>query len=285
MKKPWWQTDSYDDDVPVPGFVEKLAGPNGLALVKAWPDGRTDKGWGLQPPPGSDDGFMPRYNRGEFNPRRVLYGYNKGKWAFAYIMRSVRLVCIDIDGKNGGLEHASRLGALPPTLSETSKSGDGFHLYYAVDEEWNLETGYGHLGDRIGIEQGVDIRATGCVYHHSQQRWNHRAPVQLPAHLYEALTARDQKVAASKARIHSVLDSQDELEILMLHDELVSELAKQIPAGKRNNTLFAIGSQMAEAGVIDWEILLKDRADALGLPTEEADKLVANIQKYAPVTP
>ena len=63
---------------------------------------------------------------------------------------------------------------LPPTLAETSKSGDGYHLFYLVDEEWDDEKGYGLLGDRIGIEQGVDIRATGCVYHHPQQRWNDR---------------------------------------------------------------------------------------------------------------
>lgn len=283
MKQPWWMTDLYGVEDPVPPGFEDLSGPEGYALVKAWPNGQTSEGWGLRPPPGSTDGFMPRYHRGEFNPRRALHGFHKGLWNFAFVMRSLSVVCIDIDGKNGGLEHAKKLGVLPPTLAETSKSGDGFHLFYTVDDEWDDVLGFGRLGDRIGLEQGVDIRGTGCVYHYPQQRWNDRLIVPLPEHLYEVLVARDQKVAASKARISSVLDSQDELEILMLQDELVSALAKPIPVGKRNNTLFAIGTQLFEAQIKDWDSLLADRATELGLDTDEIDKLVQNIERYSGV--
>lgn len=226
---------------------------------------------------------MPRYMRDEFNARKVLYGFNRDRWAFAVVMRSVRMVCIDIDGKNGGLEHAKKLGALPLTLAETSKSGDGFHLFYLVDEAWDAERGFALLSDRIGIEQGVDIRATGCVYHHSQQRWNGRGLAMLPNHLYEILTHRNQKIAATAARIQGVLDSQDELEILMMQDELLSELSKPIPTGKRNNTLFAIGSQMKEAQIPNWEEHLADRGVQLGLDADEVEKLVNNIGKYATV--
>lgn len=278
---PWWRTDTYDVDAGVPPtFDHDWCGPKGLALVRAWPDGRTDPGWGLNPPAGSSEGFMPRYLHGEFNERRVLYGYDRGKWAFAYIMRSIQLVCIDIDGKNGGLDGAKKLGMLPKTLAETSKSGTGYHLFYLFDEPWDPTTGFGSLSDRIGIEQGVDIRATGCVYHHAQQRWNHRKPVAMPDHLVELLRHREQKVAASAARIHTVLANQDEMEILMLQDELTSELNKPIPAGKRNNTLFAIGSQMKTANVPDWDVLVADRATAVGLDSVEVDKLIANIERY-----
>jgi pterin-4a-carbinolamine dehydratase len=256
-----------------------------LALVKAWPSGLTDKGWGLLPPKGERDGFMPRYNRGEFNPKRVLHGYAKGLWAFAFIMRSMRLVAIDIDGKNGGLEHAKELGMLPLTLAETSKSGDGYHLFYLVDEQWDETTGFARLSDRIGIVQGVDIRATGCVYHHPQQRWNSRALAPLPEHLYDQLTHRDQKIAAQTERINKVLENNDPMEVLMMQDEILSDLAKPIPAGKRNNTLFAIGSQMQEADIENWEVLLKDRASQVGLADDEADKIVANVQRYAGVSP
>lgn len=279
--KPWWQTDIYDLDLAIPPqFENVLCGPKGIALVKAWPSGLTDQGWGLQGKDGGD-GFMPRYQRGEFNERRVLHGYNKGLWTFAFIMRSVRLVCIDIDGKNGGLEHAKKLGRLPYTLAETSKSGDGYHLFYEVDEEWNDVTGYGQLADRIGLEQGVDIRATGCVYHHPQQRWNDRAIAPLPAHLKEALLHREQKIAAQSERITKVLDSNDDMEVLMMQDEILSDLAKPIPAGKRNVTLFAIGSQMQTAQIPDWESKLFDRATEVGLGQDEADKIVANINRYA----
>lgn len=278
---PWWRTDTYDAGAPVPIQIgiHSTLGPKGLALVKVWPDGRTDPGWGLQGKDGGD-GFMPRYLRGEFNERRVLFGYHKGRWAFAFVMRSMRLICIDIDGKNGGLEHAKRLGALPITLAETSKSGDGYHLFYSTGEEWDDARGYALVNDRIGIEQGVDIRGTGCVYHHDVQRWNHHPIAQLPDYLVELLQQKEKRAAASAARITKVLDADDDMEVLMLHDELLSELAKPIPAGKRNVTLFAIGSQMFQARITDWEDHLERRAVQVGMSQEETDKIIANVQKY-----
>lgn len=44
---PWWRTDDYDVDTPVPQDLVEFAGPKGIALVKAYEDGRTQKGWGL----------------------------------------------------------------------------------------------------------------------------------------------------------------------------------------------------------------------------------------------
>jgi hypothetical protein len=277
---PWWRTDEYKNGhIAVPGIFNELAGPKELALVRVWPDGRTDQGWGLQGKDGGD-GFMPRYMRGEFNARRVLYGYDRQKWAFAFIMRSCQLVAIDIDGKNGGLEHAKRLGVLPPTMSETSKSGNGFHLIYRVDEEWDDLTGFGSLNDRIGVEQGVDFRATGCLYHHDTQAWNWREPALLPDHIRDLLMHQQQKVTSTTQRIATILANQDDLEVLMLHDEMRTALAKPIPQGKRNQTLFALGSQMHQGQYPNWEIELADRASAIGLPDAEIEKLVSNIQQY-----
>lgn len=277
---PWWRSEIYDlaDAVP-PQFDYDWTGPRGKALVRAWPDGRTDKGWGLTGAEGSD-GFMPRYMRGEFNERRVIYGFEKGRWAFAFVMRSMRLVCVDIDGKNGGFDGAKRLGMLPPTCAEISKSGNGYHLFYLVDEQWDPVKGFGLLSDRIGIEQGVDIRATGCVYHHPQQRWNRRDVAPLPQHIQELLLHRDQKVAATTERIVKVLESNDEMEVLMMQDEFEAELAKPIPSGKRNNTLFAIGSKMCQAQVPQWDEKLAARAADVGLDSDEIEKLVANISRY-----
>ena len=53
-----------------------------------------------------------------------------------------------------------------------------------------------------------------------------------------------------------------------------------IPAGRRNNTLFAIGQQMKLAQVPDWDTHLHARAVAVGLDNTEADKLVANVRRY-----
>ena len=283
MSSPWWLTDEYVGDIATPKEFHDLAGPKGLALVKAWPSGVTDPGWGLVGADGAD-GFMPRYNRNEFAHRRVEHGYNRGMWAFAFIMRSVNIVCIDIDGKNGGYEHVKRLGRLPATMAETSKSGDGYHLFYSTDEEWDDLKGFGQLADRIGLEQGVDIRATGCVYHYPSQRWNEREITPLPDHLREALLHREQKIAAQTERITKVLHDADPTEVLMMHDEMLSDLAKPIPAGKRNTTLFAIGSQMQQAQVVDWEQKILDRADELGLEVDEAEKIVTNIQRYAGIS-
>ena len=280
----WWQTDTYDSAEPLPESFTVLAGPHGPALVKVWGDGTTDKGWGLVGP--NDEhgnptpGFIERYGNGDFLPRKALYGYSRGRWAFAIVMRSVNMVCIDIDGKNGGLEHAKRLGRLAPTLAETSKSGDGYHLFYALDEEWDENKGFGQLGDRIGIEVGVDIRATGCVYHYPQQRWNGRLVAPLPKHLKEILLSHENRVTAQSERIIKVLESTDDMEILMLQDEIVTELNKPIAPGKRNITLFAIGNKMRQAQIPDWETLLEDRAHKVGLDDSETRKLVANIKRY-----
>jgi len=286
---PWWRSEIYDVAAAMPPqFDDTWAGPHGVAMVRAFPDGRTDPGWGLvgpkkKLPDGTEQqlpGFMPRYTRGEFNSRRVLFGYDRGRWSFAFVMRSLKLVAIDIDGKNGGLEHAKRLGALPPTLAETSKSGNGFHLFYLVDQPWDDKLGFAPLGDRIGVEQGVDFRATGCIYHHPQQRWNRRWPAPLPDYLFELMQHRELKQAAQTERIRKVLTDNDITEVLMMHDELITQLMKPIKQGKRNQTLFAIGCQMAEARVPGWEELLAQRALNVGLPEDEVEKLVRNVTQY-----
>jgi Bifunctional DNA primase/polymerase, N-terminal len=275
---PWWKTENYRLPEALPEQILGYTGPHGFALVRAWPDGRTDPGWG-------GDTFVDCYSKGNFNARRVLFGYERDKWAFAIIMRSMRLVCIDIDGKNGGYDSAKKL-MFPPTLAETSKSGDGYHLFYDVpDDVWDDELGFAKLGDRIGFEQGVDFRGTGCVYHHKQQLWNDRPVAPLPKHLYERLTQKQQKIAAVHARISSVLESNDDLEVMMMHDEILGRLAKPIPQGKRNNTLFAIGSEMQAAGIPEWDTKLYTRATEVGLDSDEIQKLIDNIGKYAKVAP
>lgn len=278
---PWWMNDSFTVEEPVPTGILDLAGPMGTALVRAWPDGRTDVGWGLIGPMNDRErGFLPRYMNDDFNLRSVLFGYRKDRWAFAVIMRSVKLVCIDIDGKNGGFEHAKRLGVLPPTLAETSKSGNGFHLFYEVDDEWDETVGFGAFPDRIGIETGVDIRGTGCVYHYSQQRWNGREPVKLPSHLATTMLTHRMRQSENRERASKVLSTGDKVEILMMQTEIEKDLAKDIPAGRRNNTLFAIGQRMKEADIADWEAKLEKRAMDLGLDSDEASKLSENVSKY-----
>ena len=269
----WWSTDEYSISLSVPDSMAVMAGPRGTALVRVWEDGRTDPGWG-------EEKFMTSYNRGLFRPMPILVGYERDKWAFALVMRSLNLVCLDIDGKNGGLQSIGSLGMLPHTLAETSKSGDGYHLFYSTDDEWDSDRGFAMLRDRIGVVQGVDFRSTGCVYHYKSQRWNGRPIAPLPEHLKDRLLKKEQQVNATVSSIVKVLDAGDQVEVVMLQSKLVEELGKPIPAGKRNNTLFAIGSQLKLAQVEDWERLIETRADEVGLPDEEITKLIYNIEKY-----
>lgn len=278
----WWMKDRYDGVEPVPEMFEGLAGPNGVALVRAWKDGKTDPGWGLRRPKDPETtGFMYKYKIGAFSEIPITFGFVKERWNFAFIMRSMKIVCIDIDGKNGGIAHVGKLGMLPITLAETSKSGDGYHLFYSTGEDvWDEEKGFALFSDRIALEQGVDFRATGCVYHYPQQRWNGRHIAELPDHLKKRLTDHSQKAAAQTAAIVKTLETEDQDQVIMMQDALVDDLNKPIPQGRRNTTLFAIGQQMKLAEILNWEEKLYNRALAVGLDTVEATKLVVNVRRY-----
>lgn len=272
---PWWQDDIYNlaganDGPPMGDF--SLWGPQGPALVQLWPDGRTGPGWGREE-------FMERYNKMEFSARRILFGYDKGAWDFAWIMRSGRIVCIDIDGKNGGFDHVSELGFLPRTTAEISMSGNGYHLFYLVDDTWDEKDGFARYRDAIGIVTGVDFRGTGCVYHKKTQRWNGEPLAMLPEHLSTKLLLRSATRERQLSNIQKTLELDPE-EVAMLHDELLTELKKPIPTGKRNNTLFAIGCQLAAAEVPEWSEAVSDRANEVGLGVDEIEKLIANIENY-----
>ena len=278
-KQPWWMTDTYDRAGLNDGLDmgdASLWGPKGPAVVPMFPqpngEVKTGPGWGRST-------FMQYYNRYEFTPRRVLHKYDERQQPFAWVMRSARLLCVDIDGKNGGFEYVSQLGFLPPTLSEKSMSGNGYHLFYIVDDEWNHEAGFDKYRDVIGLVTGVDIRATGCVYHKPTQQWNSRVLVPLPAHLDTALASRQRKRDAIKVEITKTLELDKE-EIAIMHDELLTELSRPIKAGTRNQTLFAIGAKMMQAKYPDWEDTLTKRGLALGLDNQELEKLVRNITAY-----
>ena len=276
--KSWWESDRYIFEGAMPEEMSKIAGPNDMALVRVFDDGSTQSGWGLQGKNGSA-GFMERYADGEFLPKRALYRYEQKNEPFAFVMRSLKAVVVDIDGKNGGLDGIKTFGAMPATLSETSKSGNGYHLWYLLPDDWDDETGYNELPDAIGIAQGVDIRAVGCVYHYPQQRWNTKPMTELPIWLADRLREKKQKRASDRANLNKI-STLDETEQLLMHAELIAELNKPIKAGARNNTLFAIGGKLKQAGVPDWEKEVLRRGDEIGLGTSEVEKIVDNIENY-----
>lgn len=277
---PWWKTNEYTLSEAIPKALSwpSISGPHGMALVPAWDDGTTAPGWGLRSKQGP--GFMSLYPQKRFRADRTLRGYEQDAWHFAFIMRAMKVIVIDIDGKNGGIENAPLLlGNAPPTLAETSKSGTGYHLFYETPDTWDLDKGFAMFDDSIGIVKGVDIRDTGCVYHHKQQRWNGLPLAPLPQHIADRLLAKKTRRADEAARL-TVISDMDEMEKLMAHEHLLEELAKPIGAGKRNATLYAIGSKLALAGVDKWEDAVQTRAGEVGLGSDEADKIIANIQRY-----
>jgi hypothetical protein len=279
-QKDWWETDPYLGIEMIHPEMDQYAGPYGIGCVRAYDNGKTDPGWGMNPGK-SGMAFMENYRSGKFDPQIALMGALSGRWNFAFIMRSMSLVCIDIDGKNGGLQNVGKLGMLPPTLAETSKSGDGYHLFYSTPwDVWDKATGFSGLKDRIGIQQGVDIRAVGCVYHYPLQQWNGRRIVELPDALKNTLLIKDQRTDQQVEQIIELLNGGDEDELLVVQDGLIQDLAKTIPAGRRNTTLYAIGSKMMLARVSGWQMRIYNRAIKVGLDSDEAKKIIANIIKY-----
>jgi len=269
----WWTTDSYRTERVIPNQFDTFEGPEGTAMVAVFKDGTTQPGWG-------ESKFMANYNRKRFTEARFRQRYD-AKDPFAYVMRSLSLVVIDIDGKNDGYEGVKSLYLENfPTLAETSKSGNGHHLYYSLGYGWDPVTGFGTFPDKTGFEPGVDIKNTGCVFHYTQQRWNDREIAPLPDHVHKRLSAAQARKAFTAQRLATLAAADpDDTEALMEKQELIDELKKPIKAGSRNTSLFAIGGKMKQAG-IEFEDLVFERGIELGLDDNEMNKIVRNIQLY-----
>lgn len=268
---------------PLPASLAHWEGPKGTALVDVYGEGKTSKGWGLVSKDGP--GFLENYLKGKFWAKPRLVAAEKNSAPFAIVMRSLSIIALDIDrhmddGGSDGFIAAAKLD-LPPTLAQTSKSGEGRHLFYWVADRWD-EEGFAMYDDVIGLVPGVDIRATGCIYRYPSQRWNTQDIAPLPDSVRELLDKKRQQKLAQKAALAAAAAAPlDAEEALIMHDALTRELAKPIKVGKRNESLFAIGSQMFEAGYPNWEQAIQDRADEIGISIDEANKIIANITKYA----
>lgn len=268
----WFENPAqYVNDTPLPAQMM----PYNPALVRVYAEGRTEPGWGAEK-------FSDNHAKGVFGPARALRFYEKFGQPFAIIMRAMPLICVDIDGKNGGVETAQVL-QLPPSLAETSKSGNGFHVYYYVPGmQWIDHRGYEEFPDMIGLVPGVDIKGTGVVYHHNTQLWNTLDVAPLPGALAELLgRARDIKRYTRAAA--GGMAALDEDEKVIIWDGLLAQLAspKVGVEGKRNNRLYAIGSQMFASGVPNWDLKLFDRGLEVGSTPEKMTALIKNIEKYA----
>jgi len=241
-----------------------------LALVHVQSSGATTSGWGRQD-------FVLNHGQGKFQPEKYLKRFGHGR-AFGIVMRSVPLLCIDIDGKNGGFQ-AARVLELPPTLAETSKSGNGLHLFYRVaGADWDPNYAYDEIPDVIGLLPGVDVKATGIVYHFPQQRWNGATIAYVPKGVMNLLSARKRTIEISKERVQAskLLDPEERA---ILADELMDELQRPLPDGRRNTTLFAWGCK-ADGVVKDWPLHLHLRGEQAGLSSSELVQIIKSVQSY-----
>lgn len=269
MRTPQWfeKNEQYTDaSALAEGLHEET-----LALVRVYADdSKSQSGWGRK-------AFARNYGRGRFAPKRALRPFEEHGTPFGVLMRSLPMVCVDIDGKNGGIQASSML-RLPPTLAERSKSGNGYHLFYRVLDAWHEEFGFDMYPDFNGLLPGVDIRATGIVYHHEHQRWNSEEVADAPEALIRLMQQRVRSNEAERARRASPLSGDD---LAIAQERTLVRLAKPIKAGMRNQTLFGIGCDLQLYNVQDWENVLMGRAIQLGLDDSEAAEVVRHVKKYA----
>jgi hypothetical protein len=267
----WFEdNEQYKLDLPSPAQF----GFEHLSLVKVYPNGKTQPGWGAKD-------FVANMEKGLFEPRKAIRFYEKYQQPFAFVMRSVPLICVDIDGKNGGMQIANALGLNQPTLAERSRSLNGYHLFYRMPyTSWTAGRGYDEFDDIIGLLPGIDIKGTGLVFHYPNQRWNEEDIQLLPPSLAELIgRARDVRRAARITKLGT--QDLDEDELVIVHDQLRDELNKKVDIGNRNNRLYAIGAQMFVTQYPSWDLALYDRGVELGLTLEEVTELIKNIEQYA----
>jgi hypothetical protein len=266
----WFENnEQYTDPEPIPA---EFAEYGTLSLVRVGPSGKTESGWGAKD-------FVTNREAGRFAVKRSVDAFTKFRQPFAFVMRSIPFVCIDIDGKNGGLQTAQLL-RLPETLAERSKGGNGYHLFYRIPmATWNALRGFDDLEDHNGIIPGVDIRGTGVVYHHDNQKWNGKPIAELPMTFYDLLTRAKQIRHNAKVTRHGT-EGLDEDELVIIHDRLATQLAQPAKVGTRNQRLYAIGTQMYATAYPDWEIRVTERGEELGLSISEIHSIIENIFKY-----
>ncbi|QDF16030.1 DNA primase/polymerase [Microbacterium phage LilyLou] len=271
----WFEDrEQYTETEPVAPEIMRRFGEQ-MDLVRVYPNGMTQPGWNIKE-------YMENHDRGAFKPRRALRFYSKYDMPFGIIMRSVPLVGIDIDGKNGGIETANAL-RLTRSLAEVSKSNNGYHVVYEIPfTQWHELRGYDELPDLLGLVPGVDIKGTGILFHYPGQRWNRLPIAPLPQKLFELISgARDSRRLRRLSRPATSAATMDPDDLVILHDQLRTELNGKFVKGGRNQKLFALGAQMRTAGFPSWETALYDRGHQIGLDIDEVTSIIKNIEAYS----
>lgn len=242
-----------------------------LSLIRVYGSGKTQPGWG-------NKNFLTNLNKGAFDPTRALRLYEKYHQPFAFVMRSVPYVCVDVDGKNGGIETSNAL-RLTRTAAELSKSQSGYHIVYELPlSVWDPLYGYNQFPDFNGLIPGVDIRGVGAMFHFHNQRWNNLEPAPIPESLAKLIGKATEIRRLTRARKVKDMDPED---LAIMHDEMKMKLLKPIPKGQRNATLYKLGARMCMANYPAWDVELMKRGEQLGLDEQELVEIIQHIERYA----
>jgi hypothetical protein len=268
MTRWYQQPEQYLGNTRMGEQLDQYAGPNGTAYVKVYGE-KTQPGWG-------HERFMKNYTRNFFGHHKI-----DPREPFAIVMRSLRLLVIDIDGKNDGYKAAAELD-LPPTLAETSKSGDGHHLFYSYPDEWHPIEGYAGQPDRVGMWPGIDVKSTGVVYHHPQQKHNGLGIAPVSYKVMEMLEKRNARDAQLRVTPEQASEMTDE-DLKFKRDILLIELSQPRTDG-RDTSLWRIGASLLNLGVDETYMAEKILAAGLkwGVPEDIINgKIIPNIINYA----
>lgn len=90
-----------------------------------------------------------------------------------------------------------------------------------------------------------------------------------------------ESIGLNPQALMELAEGKDPVEAKRLVDDALESLSKPIPHGRRNQTLFAIGSRLFLLGHEDWDELIESKAAETGLDYQEVRKLINNIQAYA----
>lgn len=256
--RPWWRDDrQYVDSSPLAGLLAFR--PD---VVRAYVHRRqTQRGWGAS----------------DYLENRHSFALDSQDLTvpFGIVMRSIPVLGVDVDAKNGGTSTGTEraLAALGlasvPTLAELSRSGSGYHLYYSLADVWSDDPqrpGYVRVADRIGFLGGVDIKAETLMYHYPHQRWNERGVAAAPPLLLRALSARSRRASAPPS------PSSVEARVAALRG--LARLSLPIEVGRRNTTLWGIAKDLYRGGFPEWETVIESAADGCGLSDSETSVLL-----------
>ena len=208
------------------------------------------------------------------------------------------LLVVDVDGiweapGDAWTLIANECGGLPRTVTVLSGSGHSMHWYFLVPDDVRVGNTAGKLA------RGIDTRCEGgyvvcppSIHPDTGNPYNwvfspSEVPVApVPVRLLDLLLPKPRRLPLSPARVAEV---SDEVALRVL-DEECNRVAVAMP-GMRNMTAFSASAAMGNL-VAGGELVLQVAAEALveaarisGLPSREAESVVANGLKVGMATP